>query len=151
MQAFPSDNGTDPGSVEQLAQTLSARGYKLTAPRLAILQSINAMGESFTVNDLEQWLIQANRSPGIASIFRTVKLLIAEGLLQRIHGMDDCHRYSLSRGHQHHVICERCGALTAFDDCELRPMIERLEARTGYHVERHLLELFGRCPHCQAI
>jgi Fur family ferric uptake transcriptional regulator len=139
-----------PHAIDLLAQQLSASGHKLTQPRLAVLRAVSALEGSFTVNDIEQWLIRQRQSPGIASIFRTVKLLTELGMLQRIHGVDDCHRYSLSRGHEHHLICIVCGALAAFDDCELRAMVERLEARTGYRVERHLLEFFGRCPRCQA-
>jgi Fur family transcriptional regulator, ferric uptake regulator len=139
-----------PPAVERLANELGNRGHKLTRPRLAVLQAVSALGDSFTVNEIEQWLTHQGASPGIASIFRTVKLLTELDVLQRIHGLDDCHRYSLSQGHRHHVICTECGALTAFDDCELRAMVERLEDRTGYRVERHLLELFGRCPRCQS-
>lgn len=137
-------------AAEHVAQELSARGYKLTQPRLAVLRAVSSLGDSFTVNDIEQWLLTERGSPGIASIFRTVKLLTDLDVLQRIHGVDDCHRYSLGQGHQHHVICVECGALSAFEDCELRDMVARLEARTGYQVERHLLELFGRCPRCRA-
>lgn len=140
-----------PREAERLAQELSDRGHKVTQPRIAVLHAISLLNDSFTVHDIEQWLIQQKRSPGIASIFRTVKLLTDSNLLQRIHGFDDCHRYSLSQGHQHHVICVGCGALIAFDDCELREMVVRVESRTGYRVESHLLELFGRCPRCQVI
>lgn len=135
--------------VKRLAQYMSAQGYKVTQPRLAVLQAVLALGGSFSVNDLEHYLVQQQLSPGLASIFRTVKMLTELGLLQRIHGLDDCHRYSLSDGHQHHVVCTECGALANFDDCDLRDMVERLEQRTGYQIESHLLELFGRCEKCR--
>ncbi len=145
----PAKNPSLTPDVKRLAQYMSAQGYKVTQPRLAVLQAVLGLGGSFSVNDLEQYLIQQQQSPGQASIFRTVKMLTEIGLLQRIHGLEDCHRYSLSDGHQHHLVCTECGALANFDDCDLREMVARLEQRTGYQIESHLLELFGRCEKCR--
>jgi Fur family transcriptional regulator, ferric uptake regulator len=139
-----------PPIVASMAQQIADDGYKVTQPRLAVLRAAVALSGAFSVTEIEQWLLQRDESPGIASIFRTVKLLCDLGLFQRIHGLEECHRYSISDGHRHHIICTICGALISFDNCGLRELIGSLEQQTGYQISSHLLELFGRCPRCVA-
>ncbi|MFQ3662693.1 MAG: Fur family transcriptional regulator [Chloroflexaceae bacterium] len=139
-----------PQAVTGLAEQLADAGYKVTGPRLAVLKAIVAHPGAFSVHELEQWLLDRGESPGIASIFRTVRLLSDLGLVQRIHGLEECHRYTLGSGHGHHLICTRCGSMVRFDDCGMQALVQHLEQRTGYRIVAHLVELFGLCPRCQS-
>ena len=139
-----------PTAVTSLAEQLAEAGYKVTGPRLAVLKAATAQVGTFSVQELEQWLVERGESPGIASIFRTVRLLCDLHLLQRIHGLDECHRYSIGAAHGHHLICTRCSAMEHFDNCGVQALIEQLERQTGYQISAHLVELFGLCPRCRA-
>lgn len=142
---------TLPAAVTNLAEQLTEAGYKVTGPRLAVLKAATAHSGAFSVHELEQWLIARGESPGIASIFRTVRLLCDLHLLQRIHGLDECHRYSLGKGHGHHVVCTNCGAMERFDNCGVQSLVQQLEQRTGFRISAHLVEMFGLCPRCLAV
>ncbi|NJO81834.1 MAG: hypothetical protein HC828_03015 [Blastochloris sp.] len=88
-------------------------------------------------------------SPGVASIFRTVRLLCTLNLVERIHGIEDCHRYCLTNErHGHHLMCTQCGALERFNNCGMQPAIRHLERQTGFQITAHLVGLFGLCPNC---
>ena len=52
--------------------------------------------------------------------------------------------------HHHHVVCSRCGRATDIADAGLTTVVDDIEARTGYRIDRHRLELFGVCPACKA-
>jgi Fur family ferric uptake transcriptional regulator len=132
-----------------LAERMAALGHRVTQPRLAVLDAAAALPASFTAAELEQWLVARQRSPGTASIFRTLKLLVEAGILERIHGVDECHRYTVSAGHGHRVVCLGCGALSNFEQCALDGLVVSLEQATGYRISQHLLEFFGQCPACQ--
>lgn len=141
---------TLPPAVTDLAEQLAEAGYKVTGPRLAVLKAATTHQGTFSVHELEQWLTARGESPGIASIFRTVRLLCDLNLLQRIHGLDECHRYSPGKGDGHHVVCTRCGAMEHFDNCGMQSLVQQLEQRTGFRISAHLVELFGLCPRCLA-
>jgi Fur family ferric uptake transcriptional regulator len=141
---------TLPAAVADLAEQLAEAGYRVTGPRLAVLRAAVAHQGAFSVQELEQWLTERGESPGIASIFRTVRLLCDLNLLQRIHGLEECHRYSLGKGHGHHLVCTRCGAMERFDNCGVQGLVQQLEQRTGFQISQHLVELFGLCPCCAA-
>jgi Fur family ferric uptake transcriptional regulator len=137
-------------SAEHALQRIAAAGYKLTAPRRAVIEAASQFSGSFSAAQIENILHSAGHPLGDASLFRTLKLLTDIGVMQRIHGIDDCHRYMLSAEHHaHRVVCTRCGGISAFAECDLEPMIRMLESRTGYTIVDHLLELFGTCPTCR--
>ena len=141
----------DDGRVQHTLAKISAAGYKLTAPRIAVLQAIHAFDGVFSAADLEVALQQAGHPLGDASLFRTLKLYTDIGVLQRIHGTVDCHRYMVStHPHAHRVICTQCGRVSEFAECGLEALISGLEAQTGYHIASHILELFGVCGTCRA-
>lgn len=135
--------------VSTARQRLSTAGYKLTAPRTAIITAACTYQGSFSAAQLDVTLREQGHPLGDASLFRTLKLFTDIGVMQRIHGIDDCHRYILSsQNHAHRVVCTTCGDIAEFAECGLDSMIRTLEGQTGYHIVDHLLELFGVCPRC---
>jgi Fur family transcriptional regulator, ferric uptake regulator len=52
--------------------------------------------------------------------------------------------------HHHHIVCERCGEVTAFEDRELEQAIEQLSRRVAHAIDAHDVTLRGRCPECRA-
>ena len=88
---------------------------------------------------------------GLVTVYRTLVLLEDLGLVRRVHRADGCHAYlPASPGHSHAVICSGCGRATEFSGGDdVRPLIKRVEAATGFTVNSHLLQLSGLCPDCQ--
>lgn len=146
-----STRAPDDSRMQQALAKMSAAGYKVTAPRIAVLQAIHAFDGVFSASDIEVALHDRGHPLGDASLFRTLKLYTDIGVLQRIHGTVDCHRYIVStHPHAHRVICTQCGRVSEFAECGLEALINALEAQTGYHIATHILELFGVCSTCRA-
>lgn len=134
----------------RLAQALIEAGFKVTDPRLTIIEEIVAFRHDFEVTDLAEHLEKRpGFKPGIASVFRTVKLLTELGLLQRVHTSDGCHRYELIRGHNHQLVCRCCDRTIEFEGCDFSELTGFLEKQTGFKLEGHWMEFFGLCPTCR--
>jgi Fur family transcriptional regulator, ferric uptake regulator len=134
----------------RLAQALIEAGFKVTDPRLTIIEEIVGFRHDFEVTDLAEHIEQRpGFKPGIASVFRTVKLLTELGLLQRVHSSDGCHRYELIRGHNHQVTCRCCDRTIEFEGCDFSELTGFLEKQTGFKLEGHWMEFFGLCPTCR--
>ena len=141
---------TDTQRIQQACSSVSTAGYKLTAPRLAVLTAIHSFDGVFSAADVADVLTQHGTPLGDASLFRTLKLYTDIGVLQRIHGTVDCHRYMVStHQHAHRVICTQCGRVREFAECGLDVLISTLEQQTGYRIAAHILELFGICDSCR--
>jgi Fur family ferric uptake transcriptional regulator len=137
-------------SLDELGQALRARGYKLTAPRRAVLDVVAGMCESLTPAEIYQRARRRYSWLGLVTVYRTLDILMEAGILRRIHLEDGCHRYALAQAaHSHHLICSKCNQVIEFEGCDLDGLLKSVARKTGFRIEGHWLEVFGRCPKCQ--
>ena len=133
-----------------LSTLLVARGHKLTQPRRAVLKVMARSAESLTPAEIRARAQKYYRQTGLVTVYRTLELLIECGAVRKIHGSDGCHAYApASEGHAHSIVCEKCHAVTEFDNCDLADLLATVQRRTGYRVSGHWLELYGYCPRCR--
>jgi Fe2+ or Zn2+ uptake regulation protein len=138
----------DPAALEVALETSDLR---LTAPRRALMQLIADRGTGhFSAADLLADAGARRIHVGRATVFRTLDRLLDAGLVERVDLPDGEHAYvACQRSHHHHVICTVCGRSTDVADAELRATIGAIGRTTGYAIDAHRLELYGRCPSCQ--
>lgn len=133
-------------NVDVLERELLRNGHRITEPRRALLTSMQAMGDHFTAEGL------ATASPGVgrATVFRTLKLLQEVGTVCQVVLDDGTLQYRLTPGgHHHHIVCSRCGAVNDFASCDIQGLLTEIAARTGYAIDAHRLEVYGRCAGCR--
>ena len=137
-------------SLDQLGQAISTRGHKLTAPRRAVLDVVAGMSQSLTPAEIYERAHRRYSHIGLVTVYRTLDILVEAGVLRRIHQEDGCHGYALAEAaHGHHLICSRCNQVIEFDGCDLEALFKSVARKTGFRIEGHWLEVFGRCPKCQ--
>jgi Fur family ferric uptake transcriptional regulator len=137
-------------NTDQLGHELATRGYKLTAPRRAVLDVVAGMCESLSPAEIYQRARRRYSRLGLVTVYRTLDILMEAGILRRIHLEDGCHGYALAQAaHGHHLICSKCNQVVEFDGCDLEALFKNVARKTGFRIEGHWLELFGRCPKCQ--
>jgi Fur family ferric uptake transcriptional regulator len=85
---------------------------------------------------------------GIATVYRCISRLTADGELVAVELPGLPPRYELAGlAHHHHFHCEECGRVYDLPGCPGN--IERLIPK-GFRLERHELVLYGQCPACCA-
>lgn len=133
--------------IEKVSLKLQALGYRATPSRRAVISAILQQSNHFTVDDL----LQRCRGAGRATVFRTVRLLTELGLVCRVLLEDGSLHYRVSqRGHHHHLVCTECGNVHDLDECAISDIVRDLSRSSGYEIEGHWLELYGRCRRCRA-
>jgi Fur family ferric uptake transcriptional regulator len=137
---------------QPLVDALGDAGYRLTEPRRVVAELVAARNGHFTANDLIADASTQDLGIGRATIFRALDLFTELEVLERIDLPNGDHAYvpCLPGYHHHHVICQQCARVTEVEDLGLGEAIARMERTTGWKVDRHRLELFGRCPECRA-
>ncbi len=134
-----------PDSIERL---LARRGYRLTGPRRHLLEVMGGLGDHFAADDV----VSAAPEVGRATVFRTLRLLQELGVVCQVVLDQGALAYRLApEEHHHHLICVECGAAHDFSSDSLEAVFEDVQAQTGYAIEAHRLEVYGRCPACQAV
>jgi len=121
-------------------------GCRDTVPRRKITELVAGMDGSFTVESVSRGL------PGIgrATVYRTIRLLVAAGALCRLSMPDGTPAYSVARTrhHHHHAVCVRCGAVDPFDSPEIERALQSAGERIAGEVVGHLMEFYVNCRAC---
>ena len=133
--------------------TLGRAGYRESGPRTLVVDALADLGCSVTARDIADRVESGGRRVGLASVYRTLEVLAELGLVQRVGVGEGVARYepALPSGeHHHHLVCDRCGHVTAFEDVGLERAIERLSDRVDFAIDAHDVTLRGECPSCGA-
>ena len=144
---------TVPATIQVLEiweQSLRQRGYRVTRPRLQVMEIIASTKTPLTPQEIYQNTLKLANPPGIASVYRTLEMLDQLGLIQQIHQPGGCHGiWPAQEGHIHYLICKDCGHLRVIEGSEqIESYISTIEDQTGYQVEEHWLQFFGLCEGC---
>jgi len=138
--------------VESAEVALRERGFRLTAPRHAVLEVVRAIKAHPTAEEVHRLVIR--RAPGVSlgTVYRNLRLLVDAGLLGEVPGPRA--RFDANTRPHHHFTCLRCGRIA---DVEIpvagplsRALAKRVESRTGLTIAHHRIEFFGGCRECQA-
>lgn len=134
-----------------LKEKLNQHGLRMTRPRKEVAAILKESKVPLSPQTIHQSALARNCNIGLVSVYRTLDLLSELDLVRRVHGQDGCHGYVLaSPGHHHHLICRKCGKAVEFTGSDdLSDFIERIEKKTGFAIDEHILQLYGLCPQCQ--
>ncbi len=136
---------------DALREGLRENKYKLTRPRRAVLDIIAQADHHLTPAEVYARAKSKYPHLGLTTVYRTLDLLVELGYIQRVHLDEGCHSYApAAQSHGHQLICSTCGRTEEFADCDLDPLIQTLQSKTGYRIDVHVLELVGYCPACQS-
>ena len=139
--------------VEYATGTLERAGYRHSAPRAAVVGALADLRCSVTAKEIADRLHMGGQDVGLASIYRTLELLDRLQLARRVDSAEGVARYEPvdpSGEHHHHLVCQRCGEVSAFEDNDLEQAIERVADRIDYAIDAHDVTLRGDCPACRA-
>lgn len=134
----------------EIEQRLKQHGYRLTAPRLAVVEAVLGHDRPFTAEQLVAQLAEGEESIGRATVYRTLEVLASMDVLTRIVSPDGHPSYiSGAPGHRHHLLCQQCGTTVTITSCPMTELLTTLANDTHFLINDHTLEVFGICPSCQ--
>jgi Fur family ferric uptake transcriptional regulator len=133
-------------------ESLRDAGYRSGGARRAVVELLARQDCCMSAQEIFDTLRGDGRRVGIASVYRVLELLAARKLVQRLEIGDGVARYEPAHPggeHHHHVVCDDCGKVEAFEDSPLEQAIHVLSDRLGYDVEGHDVVLRGSCVDCR--
>ena len=133
-----------------LQRAFRAQGLRLTQARLAVLHVLGTAAAHLQVAEVHRRAVRVSPGIGLASVYRTIDLLDRLGLVKRVHvGHRHRHYAPATEGHGHHLVCNGCGRVVEFSDCQVERLAKTLARRTRFVIEDHTIQLYGRCPDCR--
>lgn len=141
---------------EEFKEMLKAKGLKVTNQRLIVLEVLDKHRDvHMAAEDIYELVKEQCPDIGLATVYRTIQLLLEMQLVDRINLDDGCVRYEIghlfggeTKHNHHHLICKNCGKVLSFNDDLLDDLEKHIERTTGFHVIDHELKFFGQCRDC---
>ena len=131
-----------------LVEDLRGQGFKITTPRYRVIEWLAARDGNFTAEELAADLADVGR----ATVYRTLKLLLDQGLVCKVVLGGGSLAYRMShKVHHHHLVCLNCGATEDIGRCGVDDVIATVREATDYDVVGHRIEIYGICPVCKRL
>ena len=140
-----------PRTLVEARKFLQQRGQRWTRTRARILAAAVAQTGHF---DAETLCLAVNRGSDLrvsrATVYRTLPLLAAGGLIAEVAGPRGLTRYERVTGRRHHdhLHCLACGTIIELASDELEALQEQECRRHGFAPVHHQLIITGYCRPC---
>ncbi|MCG5052545.1 MAG: transcriptional repressor [Myxococcales bacterium] len=141
------------GSKEPWRTYLRRKGLKTTLQREAIVDAFLETSGHVNLEELLSRAREKNPGVGLATVYRTVKLLEEAGLaLSRQFGSGQTlYEIAVVGEHHDHIICKECGYIVEFESDEIEALQEKIARRHGFEIVQHRHELFGLCDKARGL
>lgn len=141
---------------EKFVEKLKDKGLKVTNQRLLVLEALSSCPDKHLSAEEVYDLVKVDYPDiGLATVYRTIQLLLELHLIDRVNLDDGYVRYEIGsdegidgKHHHHHLICKKCGNVFAFEDDLLEQLESRIHLTTGFFVVDHEVKLYGYCKEC---
>lgn len=141
---------------EKVKDLLREKGLKVTSQRLMVLNILSAHGdEHLTVEEIYDLAKEESPEIRLATIYRTVQVLLELHVIEKVTFDDGFARYELNgeetgSGHRHHhAICTQCGKVYSLETDLLDTLEKQVFESLGFEVTDHEVKLYGLCSACR--
>lgn len=147
MEAGQSLPKSEPSYVEHLRR----QGLRVTPQRLIVLEALAAHSGHISADEILQWAAARYPAINLATIYRTLDLLISIGLVAQTDFGSGVSFFELvGDAPHHHLVCEHCHAVLEIDNDVLRPLQDSILRDYGFLTNSRHLALFGCCGECKS-
>ncbi|MFH1594294.1 MAG: Fur family transcriptional regulator [Candidatus Omnitrophota bacterium] len=137
--------------LELFNSFLKKKNLKVTKQREELLKIFLNTRKHLSVEEFYNIAKKRDHRIGLATAFRTLKLLKEMGIAKEVLLGDKIIRYERKYGHGHHdhLVCTDCGKCIEAVDPKIEELQDTLCKRFGFKPERHRMEIFGLCKKCR--
>ena len=134
---------------KEVTALLRERGFKVTPQRLAVYNALAHTTEHPSAETLYQELLPDYPTMSLATVYKSLNILCAVGLVQELNVGEDSFRYDARVSPHPHIRCMHCGRVDDVKTLPTTDFSEQVMLETGYQLTGQQYYFYGVCPHCQ--
>ncbi|MCA9961508.1 MAG: transcriptional repressor [Anaerolineales bacterium] len=138
--------------IDQIIETLRGKQFRITPQRELIIRALADVDEDdhLTAEEIHKRVQVHTSAVNIATVYRTLDMLVEEGLVSRIDlGGDKEVFATVHHGMHMHLVCRQCGHVLDADAQVLRDVGQYLFSEYEFVADLEHISLFGICANCQ--
>lgn len=137
-------------STGDMREKLRKLGYRMTPQRAVVLSAIENSQDHVTAEEIYTQVAGKCPRLNISTVYRTLELLKKVGLLYEINlGEGRVGYHPEDKGHHHHLICRKCGAIIDVSESVMFPIEAILLQAFNFKADLKHMAIFGLCENCQ--
>jgi len=137
--------------VDRLNNHVKEHGMKTSTQRNLVLEIMLRDKKHLTVEELYETVKAENPDIGIATVYRTVRLLCDANIARELPITQQVSRYEIisERDHHDHLICTSCGRFVEISSDQIEQEQIRIAKKHEFTLTDHSLVLYGICKDCR--
>jgi len=115
----------------------------------AVHGALVTLGRFASAREVHVELSRRVDGPGLTTIYRALKRLSDDGLIDDTRASDGEALYRVcGTGHHHHVTCRECGHTVEVDVHDVEALMNSVATEHGFTAAQHVIEITGLCASC---
>ena len=135
--------------LQEALDALKSTRVRMTPQRHAILEFLYESMTHPTADEIYKSLTGRFPNMSVSTVYNNLRVFKEAGIVKELTYGDSSSRFDSVTSDHYHVICGDCGKIVDFH----YPGLDEVETLavhvTGFHVEGHRMEIYGKCPTCQ--
>ena len=133
-----------------IVDALKKQGYRLTPQRLMVVSAIENSEDHISADEVYSQVVARYPNVNISTVYRTLELLKRLGMVTETDlGGGRVRYHPANKGHHHHLVCQKCGAMIDLEESLLEPLKEALLLEHNFIADLRHLAIHGRCVVCR--
>ncbi len=137
--------------ADELARTLNQAGYRVTQPRLAVIETMARSRRSLSTDEILARARKLCPGVGLATVYRSLDMLEEIGAVQRVQiggkrYATHCHDASL----HYHLVCSRCHSVAEVGVGRSAAVLRKAMSENGFQPQASAIEVIGVCRECRS-
>jgi Fur family ferric uptake transcriptional regulator len=130
--------------------SLRTHGFRITPQREMIIEAFAHQGEHVDAEEVFAHVQEHSRAVNIATVYRTLDLLVEQGLASRIDLGEGRVIYASNQHSAHiHLVCRQCGQVVDADHNLLTDLSNQLQSEYQFAADLQHISVLGVCHNCQ--
>lgn len=132
--------------MKDAIKVLSDLNIKITEPRKVITKIMINTEQHLTIEDILFKARDILPHIGIATVYRILKILEDENLIEKHIFNDDCIIYenTYAKDHHYHLVDIENNNVVEFSSPELEKLISKLVSEKGYEIVSHNIKIYAK-------
>lgn len=114
----------------------------------AVLHALGQAQGFVSAQQLHKQLTQHGSVIGLATVYRTLNSLVADGLADSLVNAGESLFRDCSKDHHHHLICNGCGIAVEIEAKQAETWATKIAKEHGFTQVTHTIDIFGMCKAC---
>jgi Fur family ferric uptake transcriptional regulator len=138
--------------LKTFQEYLNSQGLKFTRPRRLIFKEIFSSKKVHpNAYEIHRKLKRKGQKVALATIYRTLSLLVKSGLVSEIDFGENHSHYEpeVVKAAHGHLVCLTCGDVKEFSHEKIQTILSKIGKESHFMTDKFSIQIFGCCENCQ--